>query len=366
MKVVLDSKIFALQKYGGISRYFITLVQEINRLQADVDMAVCAPLHINEYLDALGDGQCRFKIPYFPGSHKVLGVLNRKYCSSALKRQRPDIVHETYYSAAPLVTNRPAVLTVFDMIHEKYPDLFHGVDCQVAQAKEQAVRRADAIICISEQTKQDLSSFYDISPAKIEVVHLANSLNDTIKSRSVAHDVEQKPFLLYVGRRQGVKNFSALLEAFASSPSLKNDFCLYCVGGGEFSLHELQAMERLGVRQHINYFDGDDALLISLYKHAVALLYPSLYEGFGLPLLEAMHFGCPVICSSVSSIPEVAGDAAAFFDPLDKENICHVLQNTLYSQDELKRLKERGKKREQTFSWQRCAQETLNVYRQVV
>ena len=217
------------------------------------------------------------------------------------------------------------------------------------------------IICISENTRKDLLEIIDVDPQKVSVVHLGYSLS--IPASKKMEKIIQHPYLLYVGKRGGYKNFERLLNAYADSNRLKKDFCLVCFGGGDFISEELDYINHLGIsKDRILYCSGDDTLLAKFYFHASAFVYPSLYEGFGIPLLEAMSFSCPVICSNISSIPEVAGDAAEYFDPYSVENIMDAIENVVYSDHKRNHLIPLGLKRIEEFSWEKCAIKTKSIY----
>jgi glycosyltransferase involved in cell wall biosynthesis len=175
-----------------------------------------------------------------------------------------------------------------------------------------------------------------------------------------------EPYLLFVGLRSGYKNFEGFVEAFAVSKKLKDRFHVVCFGGGAFSTTEKDNFKELGVEKYVHQVSGNDKMLVNYYRNATAFVCPSLYEGFGIPILEAMGLSCPVVCASTSSIPEVAGDAAVYFDPNDISSIQSVLENTLFNKDLLTDLKKRGLQREANFSWDICADETLSLYRSLL
>ena len=226
--------------------------------------------------------------------------------------------------------------------------------------------RDSHIICISEQTQQDLIELLGVNPTKTTVVHLGFSLiSESMPSKKIYKPVRR--FLLYVGTRGGYKNFEGLLRAFALSPMLKNDFDLICFGGGAFTIKEISLFEQLGISSSIvRQVSGDDSTLASYYKSASAFIYPSLYEGFGIPPLEAMSFNCPVICSNISSIPEVVGNAGLMFNPSNVESIKLAIEKVVSDSALQGSLIARGQERLKMFSWQQCAQETLAVYRKVL
>jgi glycosyltransferase involved in cell wall biosynthesis len=276
----------------------------------------------------------------------------------------PDILHETYYSktsVAPLGCK--TVLTVFDMIHELYPDFFAKWD-PTRDEKRAAVARADHIICISENTQQDLIRLLGVPAEKTTVVHLGFALT---QSQAVILPEPRKPFLLFVGSRGGYKNFNSLLEAYSSRSALKNNYDLVAFGGGGFSAKEQGLIADLGLSMaQVRQMNGDDDILAELYRQATLFVYPSLYEGFGIPPLESMSFGCPVVCSNTSSIPEVVGNAAVLFDPHQSSLIADAIETVTSDKALLTNLRQRGRARVELFSWQECAKQTLEVYRKVL
>jgi glycosyltransferase involved in cell wall biosynthesis len=364
MHIFYDYQIFSLQKMGGISRYFVELACRLPAYSRAIETTVLAPVHINEYLDDSSVNKIGRKVPCLPGMHRILPVINRVVSRVILQGQRPDLLHETYYSATSLPVKVPRILSVYDMIHERFPDHFKGPDLRIAELKAKAIARADHLIVISNNTRDDLIEYLSVSPEKITVIPLASSIEKPEEIRDA--QIRQRPYLLYVGLRGGVKNFQMLLSSFSHSTILRSDFDLICVGGGEFTADELAAFGALSVRGRIKHVHADDLVLASLYLHAALFVYPSLYEGFGLPLLEAMRCGCPIACSNVSSMPEIAGDAAMYFDPSDEEEMRVIMESTVQSKETVDLLRTRGYAREKMFSWDRCVSQSAELYRRLV
>lgn len=365
MYTLFDYQIFSLQRVGGISRYFVELAQRLPHYDRSIQTAVLAPLHINAYLASSTLRVFGKKIPAFPGKHRLLPPLNRLVGSYIQHRIKPDIVHETYYSHVVPTDTLPRVLTVYDMIHERYPQMFTGADIAIPAYKATAVARADHVIAISDKTKDDLIRFLAVPEGKISVIPLASALEPPPAEEYL--DVPQKrPFLLYVGLRSGVKNFAGLLRAYTDSPFLRRNYDLVCAGGGPFTAAECKNIRQGGVDDRVKYMKVDDSLLKRLYTSADLFIYPSLYEGFGLPLLEAMGCGCPVVCSNTSSMPEIAGDAACYFDPEESEQIREVMERVLISDSERKHMKNRGYLRMKMFTWEKCIEKTAQVYRKLL
>ncbi|CAN5348149.1 glycosyltransferase family 1 protein [soil metagenome] len=365
MKVAFDYQMFAAQRYGGVTRYYTALVRELALLGETP--RVIAPLHWNQHLQQLPSHLVRgtYVERFLPGKAFYLNVLfNRWSTRLQISVWRPDVVHETYYAAKRTgPASIPTVVTVYDMIHELFVHQFSTSD-RTSAAKLAAVRRADHIICISANTRDDLIRLLGVPNNRISVVHLGVDVAD---EELPIHESQPGPtkFLLYVGDRRGYKNFTGFLEAFASSSILRRDLSIIAFGSEPFSAQEVQLIARLGLAQTIEYRRGDDFALDALYREAQALIYPSLYEGFGLPPLEAMARGCPVIASDSSSMPEVIGNAGALFDPTSLHAMVTAIESVIYSDHRRRTLVHLGRLRAKGFSWRRCATETLAVYRQV-
>lgn len=376
MKVAYDSQIFVAQKYGGISRYFCEIASRISKIP-EVDISITAPMNINSYLANVpkeivsgfrAPNTDRFQTSLEKNYPRLmmrgLGILMG---DAMLRAMKPDIIHETYFSPYRLGGGSARrVLTIYDMIHEKFASSFSQGD-KTARFKAQAAERADHIICISESTRRDAIDILGLKPEKTSVIYLGFDLmnKDDDFSEKISLPAHE-PFLLYVGNRGGYKNFIHLLEAYGTSPQLKTEYKLICFGGGAFSKKELAMMQKLSLANgQVLQTAGDDHLLAKLYEHASAFIFPSLYEGFGIPPLEAMSHDCPVVCSNTSSISEVVGDAGEYFDPADTESMRVAIERVIMSDSRQTLLIENGQKRLKSFSWERCAVETLDIYRKL-
>jgi glycosyltransferase involved in cell wall biosynthesis len=301
------------------------------------------------------------------GSRKpvsVLDVANRFAAPLAWRGVNPDIIHETYFTANPVGKARRRVVTVYDMTHE----LFAG-EIPFAQrwidAKRAAVNRADHVVCISEHTRQDLLRLSDIDPARTSVVHLGYSMTTETDKALNVEGSKRRPSLLYVGHRMGYKNFGTLLQAYASSALLR-EFELIAFGGPPFLPDEQQEIERLGITDRVRFESGSDQELAAHYRAATAFIFPSKYEGFGLPPLEAMSHDCPVVCSNAGSIPEVVGDAGVYFDPNSAEDLRTALERVVTTEALQADLRTRGHAQLAAFSWDKCAAATAQIYRQIL
>jgi len=232
------------------------------------------------------------------------------------------------------------------------------------------LKRARHIVAVSNCTKRDLVSYLKIPEARISVIH--NGLDRQV-FRPIGVRCFPFPYLLYVGTERPRKNLSTLLSAFAlvkNESSGYRDLKLVKVGTpgrvDEFRRATQAEVKRLGLEGDVIFVESvSDGDLAAYYSSAVALVVPSLYEGFGLPLIEAMACGCPVIASRCSSLPEVAGDAALFFAPRDSEKLARLIRRVVAELDLRADLVKKGFERVQLFSWERAAQQTLQVYHSV-
>jgi glycosyltransferase involved in cell wall biosynthesis len=374
MKILYDHQIFALQSYGGISRYFCELM---NQFSKDPAMEFILPVgySTNEYLKTTAISKNYWFIKHnYPHLNRFVDLLqknvrysvidfflrNQKKSELMLKQQDFDIFHPTYYNPYFLkyLKTKPYVLTVYDMIHELYPDMFKG-DTTAIQ-KRQVIEGAAKIIAISGNTKTDIIRFYDIDPQKIEVIPLATSLQ--INKPDTALNLPQK-YILFVGNRGGYKNFISFVNSISSLLREENDLFLVCAGGGAFSENEILLLDDLKIKMKVLYYPiANDSTLLQFYRKAILFVFPSLYEGFGIPVLEAFSCGCPVAASNCSSLPEVGGESAHYFDPKNSASIRKVVEDIVHNYSLQDSLRARGYERLKLFSWEKTAFNTKKVY----
>ncbi len=384
MKVLYDYQAFELQKFGGISRYFYELLR---RFGPGGGVAWSLPVRYseNEYL-ALLDGYAgqlmkapddyhnfldgrefkgkwrlyRLRNALFPG--RDLSRYNQRLSVGALQRGDFKVFHPTYYDAYFLrhLAGKPFVLTVHDLIHEKYPEYFaHSpANRHISRCKGELIRRAAKIIAISEHTKKDLLELYPVDERKI--VTICHGAGEAAPP-APALDALPGRYLLYVGGRAMYKNFTLFIQSVV--PLLQREPDLYVVCTGEaFREPELRLFEALRIREKLIHQPAYESVIGRLYRHAVAFVFPSLYEGFGLPVLEAFSYGCPVVLSRSSSLPEVGGPAAVYFDPQAPDDILDAVTRVVADNRLREALIQRGYEQLRQFSWNRTAAETLNVY----
>jgi glycosyltransferase involved in cell wall biosynthesis len=281
-----------------------------------------------------------------------------------------DVFYSPDFLLPPTRAQR-TIVTVHDLSYLRVPECFpEPLKRYLNNAVPRAVRRADLILADAASTQRDLADVYRVPPEKVKVLYPGV---DARFRPDVAEDARTrvrgftrgKPYLLSVGTLQPRKNYARLIEAFArliTHPALRfADLQLILAGGQGWMSDEIyQAVDRLGLRERVlftNFVSDDD--LPALYAMATLLVYPSLYEGFGLPIAEAMACGAPVVSSNGSSLPEVAGDAALYFDPRDVDAMADTLQRAL-SDDALRAdLRAKGFAQVKQFSWERAARELM-------
>lgn len=343
MEVVFDNIIYSLQHAGGVSVVWTNLIR---RAAQEIDDAAWL-----EYDNATANiSRKTFSLPDDKIMLRQSGCMKfKRYINPRIKLSRPFIFHSSYYRTCP---NKQAinVTTVHDFTYEYYvaDRIKRSVHCW---QKYKAILNSDAIVCISENTKKDLLKFVPkASEDKIKVIY--NGVDDTFHTES---DHSMGDFVLFVGKRDPYKNFDKIIEPVANC-GLK-----LMIAGHPLSEDETAKLESCGCDyRYLGFVSNEE--LNHLYNHAVCLLYPSEYEGFGLPVLEAQKAGCPVVAYNASSIPEVIGDTPLLLNTLDRQTISDSIR---LAQDQDKRflIIENGLKNSARFSWDKMAQEYFQLYR---
>ncbi|KGX91000.1 glycosyltransferase family 4 protein [Pontibacillus marinus] len=362
MKIVYDPKVFSFQQYGGISRYFYEIITRIAKYE-ELEVSPFMGFHKNKYgLENYKDNFkdiVSFKLPNIPKSSKLFMKVNELMFTNYIKKNKFDIYHQTFYSKLPNKCKSARIVTVHDMIHEKFPQYF-SLNDPTSYLKKKSVENSDGIICVSESTKKDLINIYNVPEPKIRVIHHGNSLRTAVNDERII----DAPYIFYVGDRKGYKNFHLLLDAYSNNMWVKENFHIVCFGGGQFKKEELDLIDHYSASGKVHHLSGSDQVLANLYNYASLFVYPSLYEGFGIPPLEAMYYGCPVLVSNTSSIPEIVGDAGIYFDPYETEDFIEKLTLSLENTQLREDIILKGYKQEKKYSWDRCSKETFEFYRQ--
>lgn len=270
----------------------------------------------------------------------------------------PDVIFSpTHY--VPRFTNIPKVMAIMDVSYLRYPELFRRQDLhKLVNWTAYSVRHSEAIITISEFSKRAIIDAYNLNSNRVTVAYPA--LSHQPMGVSMDKSLLPKKYILSVGTLQPRKNFSRLIEAFSSLPDSKIHLV---IAGKKGWLYEeiLASPEKYGVKERVHFLEYiSDNKLQFLYKGAICFVLPSLYEGFGLPVLEAMSYGLPVVVSNSSSLPEIAGNAGIYVDPLSTESIAQGLQTALSeSADERKKRMKLGDLRVKEFSWDKAAKTVM-------
>jgi glycosyltransferase involved in cell wall biosynthesis len=363
MRVLYDNEIFLIQKYGGATRYFYELIKRMPALKAEVLLYMGK--FINEY--GLEEYSKRFvvfsgkKIKHIPRTKLISIKLQKPLFERFAGKQDFDILHQTYYADINIKKNFKRIITIHDFTHEKLSSNFSSLD-KTAELKKLAVKKSDGIICVSESTKNDLLERYDTKGKKIKVIYHGNSLKYDVKEEAVVKD----KYILYVGDRRSYKNFGVLIKLFGINETLRKEYKVVCCGGGKFTKEEMEEMAKVNAAGNFLQIEARDRKIANLYFYATAFVYPSKYEGFGIPMIEAMYNGCPIVASNVSSLPEVGGTSALYFNPDSVEELNEKISIVLNDKKTVNRLKVSGKEREKIFSWDKCADETYKFYQEVM
>lgn len=363
MRVLYDNEIFLIQKYGGATRYFYELIKRMPSMKAEV------LLYMGKFINEYGLEKYENSFKVFSGT-KVKHIPRTKLIS--IKLQKPlferfagkqdfDLLHQTYFGDINIRKDFKRVITIHDFTHERLSSNFSSLD-KTAELKKHAVKKSDGIICVSESTKNDLLERYDTKGKKIKVIYHGNSLKYDVSEERIIKD----KYLLYVGDRRSYKNFGILIKLFEMNETLRNEYKLVCCGGGKFTKEETEKMMRAKITNNFMQIEARDRMISNLYFYAKAFIYPSKYEGFGIPMIEAMYNGCPIIASNVSSLPEVGGESALYFNPDSSEELNEQINVILNNKDRVKKLISSGKEREKMFSWDICAEETYKFYEEVI
>lgn len=361
MNILYDYQIFVAQKFGGISRYFVDLMAGIENMPG-----------FSTHLEVVGNKNYYLPERYFKEFSLIekLKKYPRKEHKAFLKNQRTtlemldsgdiDVFHPTYYDSYFIDQfKKPLVITIHDMIYENFPSLFPSNE-PTAHQKRLHIERADQIIAVSQRTKEDILKYYDVNDDKITVVH--HGIDQYVPLSYEGIENLPKEYVLYVGSRSGYKNFDLLVQAF-SGISKKYDGLKLVVAGSPLGIAEEELLWRNGIQDKVITFAASDGELNTLYKNAFFFVYPSTYEGFGLPILEAYKNECPVLLSNASCFPEIAGEAAAYFETFSLESLIEQMDLLIENSAYRNQLIQLGKEKIQEYPMESCIDRTAAVYK---
>jgi glycosyltransferase involved in cell wall biosynthesis len=367
MRVAIDAR--KLHDFG-IGTYIRNLLRHLARID-----------HDTEYVLLCGDGDLGVAAQLGPNFRAVLepspnySIREQLHIPWVLRRERPDLYHAPHY-VLPAAINCSSVVTIHDCIHLMFPQYLPS-RAAYAYARAQmwtAAHRSDCILTVSDASKRDILHLFNIPPEKIVVIYNAIDAHFSVTPPADAvgrvrerYQLNHR-FVLYVGNIKPHKNLVRLIEAFNELRTGElEDLKLLIIGDEISKLPALRrAVHRHKLHKHVRFlgYVPDDQLAV-LYRLAAVFAFPSLYEGFGLPPLEAMASGTPVVVSNVSSLPEVVGDAAVLVDPHDVSSIVDGLRLVLTDPARAEEMRRKGLERAREFSWERSVARTLEVYKRV-
>ena len=367
MRVAIDAR--KLRDFG-IGTYTRNLLRHLARLDQENEyVLLCRPSDMG-VAEQLGSN---FRGVLEPSPNYSLR--EQVHVPWVLRREKPDVFHSPHYVLPPATLCR-SVVTIHDCIHLMFPQYLPG-RAAYAYARASmwaAARRSHRILTVSEASKRDIIRFFNVPPEKVVVVY--NSIDERFRTSPPEDDIErvreryqlQHGFVLYVGNIKPHKNLVRLIEAFDLLRQRGFDDMKLLIIGDEIS--KLPALRRAvhahKLHKHVRFLGYlPDETLAILYRLAAVFVFPSLYEGFGLPPLEAMASGTPVVTSNVSSLPEVTGDAAVLVDPYKVESIVEGIERVLTDEALRERLRTRGIARAREFSWEQSVARTRELYLEV-
>lgn len=379
MKILFDYQAFMMQNFGGVSKCFAELIYN---LPPEVKYKIGIKESDNIYLHELKLVQGlknlhwtkeHFLFPfYIKGQEKLLGffnktgllqtpyVINRNYTIDLLNKKEYDVFHPTFFDDyfLPYLGEKPFVLTIHDMI----PELFFSKNNFQTQKKKILAKKASHIIAVSENTKNDIIKILDIPEEKISVIYHAYDNNTPQKENVILPD----KFILYIGMRAAYKAFEEYLIKVSPFFNKHKDIFLLCTGK-PFTAKERALINKLNLTDQVKIALFSTPQLMYVYSKAIAFVYPSKYEGFGIPILEAFASECPTLLNQASCFPEIAQDAAIYFDINDEASCIQALETvSSLTPEEKNNLIQKGKKRLSDFSWEKSALQLTEVYKKII
>jgi glycosyltransferase involved in cell wall biosynthesis len=357
LRIFLDGRIFSQQKSGGISKYWAELIKAFaadhNPQIESVALRLAKKADYNIFLPEL-KSSIAGSVVHLVSSWNLW-----------LHRDKPSIIHSPYMFSLDMLKSGIRVLTVHDLIHKKVrPQTLRG--WLRGKMLDFSLAFADAYICVSGATKSELHQFYPETIKKpYRVIYHGINADFALDSRTRKIQGLPEKYVLFIGQRHGYKNFRILLRALAGSSALES-LHIVCAGGPNFDQIEQEELQNFGLESRTTHIAAPtESQLQSLYENGVALAYPSTMEGFGMPILEAMARGCPVICSSESSMGEIAAGLNYSIDPNETESLREILKHLLIYGAEPDRIA-KGILHARAFSWKVAQNETVAFYTELL
>ncbi|WP_181039955.1 glycosyltransferase family 4 protein [Aureitalea marina] len=366
----------------GIARYAKELYAGIRRLESEFNIVPVSTWSdrkgndLNDFIESTGLNILPGGSKFLPLAWKYFNYPNVEQCL----RSEVDLVH-ALSPGYPLATRKPYLVTVHDIGPLTHKQFFTKKDQWLMQASiKQAVRHADGIICVSHSTAKDLQNYVqdtyreDLTD-RIRVIHegVDSDFGQPVKTIEIPDihlidELKGRPYLLTVGKISPRKNLDLVLNSFKDLTLKFPDHQLLTVGGDGWDFQQVkQRAGEYGIQKSVHFLGYvSDELLKHLYAHTEVFIYPSLFEGFGLTLLEAMACGAPVVTSNISSMPEIAGDAAILIDPKNQHDLTDKLIQLLSDSTMKCYFREKGISRASDFDWQHTATKTLEFYNNII
>ena len=359
MRILYDSQIFTMQPFGAISRYFNKLALYNEGM---FESFVSGKFSNNIYVQALSKMKPFPIKSYFKGKGRIQNYINCLADKKTIRKEEFDLYHPTYYFVPEYPKNKPTVITAHDFIHEIFPEFFSVKD-KTSEAKKKSFNHASRIIAISNKTKEDLLKYFPfVDESHIDVVYHAIEWEPRVKQQ-LSFDFD-KPYILFTGQRGGYKNFLPFCKAVA--PILKeNDLYLVCTGQ-PFNTEEQETLQSLQILERIKNLFATEEELRELYENALCFVFPSMYEGFGFPILEAFVSKTPCLLANASCFPEIAGNGALYFDPNSIDDMKNAIQRVVQSEALRSDLIKKGSERFEAFSMKNMIEGTVMTYNNAI
>lgn len=359
MKVLFDHQLFSFQKIGGASKYFCELLANMPKEMWETTTIWSNNLYV-EHLNLFPHKKF---IPskYFRGQGRIMSELNWPYTKKILSQGNFDVYHQTHFytNGFHALGTKPMVTTFHDI---NFSTLVKNDS--IVKKQRVSLARADHIVTISQNTKNDILNLFDVEEKKITVIYHGVEQVDIEKLKK-EKSLCDYPYLLYVGARAANKNWYKFIEAFKEIEKKFPGIKLICTGR-VFTSEEKEFLNSLQLSGKVIQKHASEEEMQILYYNALAFVFPSFYEGFGMPLLEAMVCKCPVICANTSCFPEIAQNAAVYFEPKNIDTMIDVIANVISDESLRKELAERGYSHSQNFSWKKSADEHILVYKSLM
>ena len=357
IRVLFDDQIFQLQKHGGISRYFSELIREFSKSpELGIEPVLTSTQTLNNHL--LNDSGLTSLKKNTPLTALIRLLIQSTFRGSP-NQPTVDLVHHTFYLPG-FFSKWPGVPKV-STLHERFPAKNRLWNPHFS--KRLYLENSDLVLSVSNSSAQEMSTLFRLDRL-VPVTYLG--VGSQFQPGLPRPSTLSEQYLLYVGNRGGYKDFETGLKAFASIAQTFPEVKLQLVGGGKLSRAEQKLVSRLGVAERVNQGEVKSEDLPSLYSNAVALVYTTHYEGFGLPLVEAMASGTPILCASTPINEEVCGKAGSFFEPGAHTHLAALMSEVLQVPANFTPKVKLGLEISKTFSWRRCAEETASAYKSLL